>query len=201
MDHLNAFILFASVAAFTPGPNNLMIMASGVNFGIRASLPHYLGIGLGFLSMFYAMGFGLAIVLQAYPSIHKIIQIVGIAFLCYLAVKIASSSPQGLDQKASTPLTFSQAALFQWLNPKALTMSTFAIATYSSTASSLEMQILLMGGIFFLITLLAVAAWLFFGLALKRLLTKPVYQRIFNICMAILLLASVAPVLIPVLLT
>lgn len=190
-----SLLQFAFVAAFTPGPNNIMIMASGLNFGWRASMPHYFGICLGFPSMFLAVGFGLGYLFDRFESLHELVQVVGIFYLLYLAWKIAIAAPADLDGKqASKPLSFFQAALFQWVNPKAWIMGASAIAAYTTVGADNNLQIILIGFVFFLMAIPSAAVWMTFGAGLKRVLSNARHQRAFNVLMALLLAASVAPI-------
>ena len=190
-----SLIPFAIAAAFTPGPNNIMIMASGLNFGWRASLPHLFGICLGFPSMFLAVGFGLGYAFEASPLLHKTIQIIGIVYLLYLAWLIATSVPADLDgERKAKPLTFFQAALFQWVNPKAWIMGTSAIAAYTTIGANLNQQILLIGAVFLTMAFPSAATWMLFGSTLKRFLGDPRKQMFFNIAMGVILALSIVPI-------
>ena len=119
MEFYLAILLFTATASITPGPNNIMIMASGVNFGIRRSLPHVLGICLGFPAMVIALGLGLGAIFESIPILHEVIKILGVSYLLYLAWLVASSSPLKEISAAASPLRFDQAVFFPWINPKA----------------------------------------------------------------------------------
>ena len=197
MDLHPSFILFAITAAFTPGPNNIMIMTSGLNFGVRASLPHLLGICFGVPTMFLAVGFGLGYVFERYAALHEIIQVAGILYLCYLAWLIARAEPaSSKDSGRSKPFSFLQAAMFQWVNPKAWIMGTSAIAAYTTVGADVNMQIIMIALVFCVIAFPAAGSWLVFGAGLNRLLANPLHRRIFNISMALLLVASIVPILL-----
>ena len=193
MENLPSFLLFAFTAAITPGPNNIMIMASGLNFGLRASLPHLLGISLGVPAMLLMVGIGAGYLFERYPLLHEIIKIAGVLYLLYLAWLIARSAPSSSEQR-SAPLTFFQAALFQWVNPKTWIMGTSAIAAYTSVGTDMALQVAIICLVFFLMALPSAGTWLVFGRALQRLLRRPHHRNVFNIVMAILLVASVVPV-------
>lgn len=195
MDHLPAFIMFAAIAAITPGPNNIMIMASGVNFGLRASMPHLLGICFGAPLMMAAAGFGIGTLFEVYPWLHTLIKIVGLAYLIYLAYRIALSAPADQQRNPAKPLTFIEAALFQWVNPKTWLMGTSAIATYTTVGLGMAPQVAIVVLVFFLMTWPSAGGWLLFGTALQRLFANPAYRRIFNYSMAVLLLLSVSGVI------
>ena len=137
-DLLLALTLFAFVSSITPGPNNLMLMASGANFGFRRTLPHLLGVGIGFTLMIVLVGVGLVQVFDLYPISHQILKVVSVIYLLWLAWKIANAAPpEGDVQSAGTPITFIQAALFQWVNPKAWTMALTAISAYTPDSNAL----------------------------------------------------------------
>lgn len=142
MELVFAIALFAFSSGITPGPNNIMLMTSGVNFGIRLSLPHLAGICIGFPCMVLAIGLGLSAVFQAYPLLHLIIKYVGIAYLLYLAWLIANSSSRMEGKQTAKPLSFVQAAAFQWVNPKGWIMAVGAIATFTVMDKPLTPQVL-----------------------------------------------------------
>ena len=195
MDLLPSLLIFAFIAAITPGPNNIMIMASGVNFGVRRSLPHLLGISLGFLAMMIALGFGAGFMFERYPQLHDVIKIVGILYLGYLAWKIATSAASFSNKGKAGPFTFMQAALFQWVNPKAWVMGTTALATFTTAGADINLQITVIIAVFFMMTWPSVSIWLLFGAALQRVLSKPQHYKVFNISMAILLIVIMYPVI------
>ena len=172
-----------------------MLMASGLNFGIEKSVPHLLGITIGFPIMIVSIGLGFEIIFVKYPLLHEIIKIAGITYLIYLAWRVATSSRQSLDGSKATPLRFWQAVLFQWINPKAWIMATGAIAAYTSLSSDFLSQVLIIALTFMVTAFPCAGCWLVFGSSLKRLLQKPVYQQAFNITMALLLVASILPVI------
>lgn len=190
-----SFLWFAVSAAFTPGPNNIMIMVSGLNHGVRASMPHFLGICLGVPLMFLAIGFGLGFVFERFPLLHSIIKVVGIVYLLYLAWLIANATPAHVGDKQTKPLTFLQAALFQWVNPKAWVMGTSAIAAYTTVGADVNAQVLWVALLFFLVAIPSAGSWLVFGVAIQKLLDKPRYIKGFNILMAGLLVASIWPII------
>lgn len=194
-DTLIAFAVFCFVSSVTPGPNNLMLMASGANFGVRRTIPHWLGIGIGFTVMILLVGLGLIGLFQAYPVIYTLLKILSVVFLIYLAWKIANAAPPQEAQVEGTPITFIQAAAFQWVNPKAWAMALTAVTVYSPSQSAVAIAITAM--IFGIINLPSCGLWIFIGMQISRWLTNPRKMRIFNICMAILLLLSLYPILMP----
>jgi len=186
-------VFFAFATSITPGPNNIMIMSSGVNYGVQRSLPHMAGIQLGFLLMLLAVGAGAGLVLQQQPMLHTVIKLLGSVYLLYLAWKIATARPQQIETGSSKPLSFIQALAFQWVNAKAWVMITGAIAAFTSLQGVYWQQLALIALVFLLIGLPCTGSWLLFGAALKRLLTAPTHRQWFNRVMGTLLALSVLP--------
>ncbi|MEX0962823.1 MAG: LysE family translocator [Pseudohongiellaceae bacterium] len=195
MEYL-AIIAFAITTCVTPGPNNAMIMASGLNYGIRRSMPHYAGIILGFPLMVLAVGLGIAQLFDIYPVMHLVLKLVGAAYLSYLAYKIASAPVSESAVSKGKPFTFVQAAAFQWVNPKAWVLAVGATVTYTTLGDGYVLQVLTIGLIFMLFGAPCILLWLWGGASLKALMKTPVYVRIFNISMALLLMGSLVPVFI-----
>lgn len=169
-------------------------MSSGVNYGLKASLPHLLGICFGVPMLMAALGFGLGTLFDQYPWVHEVIKVVGLSFLIYLAFRIATATVEATTDQRARPLSFYEAALFQWVNPKSWVMGTSAIATYTSIGAELAPQVAMIVLVFFLLTWPAAFTWLIFGRWLKRQLRNPTHQRVFNYLMAGLLLVSMADV-------
>ncbi|MBT3410909.1 MAG: LysE family translocator [Halieaceae bacterium] len=190
--------LFSFVSSITPGPNNLMLMASGANFGFRRTLPHMLGVGLGFTAMVTLVGLGLVGLFEAYPLSYEVLKVVSVVYLVYLAWKIATSAaPAGTEISADTqgkPITFIQAVLFQWVNPKAWTMALTALTVYAPSQNFLS--VLLVAVVFGGINLPCVSLWTLLGQQLQRLLTSRRRLVVFNVSMAVLLVVSLYPVLL-----
>ncbi|MCP3688739.1 MAG: LysE family translocator [Gammaproteobacteria bacterium] len=193
MELILSIAAFAFTATITPGPNNIMIMASGVNFGMLRSLPHLMGICFGFAIMVVLIGMGFGMVFHKLPILYEIIKIVGILYLLYLAWRIAKAGSQSGEQTRRKPFTFIQSALFQWLNPKAWIMGSSAIAAYTRVDEDIFLQVLLIAFIFLLVAFPSTGSWLVFGRTIQRFLQKPVHQNVFNISMALLLVATVIP--------
>jgi threonine/homoserine/homoserine lactone efflux protein len=169
-----AMVAFAFVSSITPGPNNLMLLASGVNFGFWRSVPHMLGIGAGFLSLLLGVGFGLGAVLSAYPQLHLALKIVGGAYLLYLAWRIAMSRSMGdTARRSARPMRFWEAAAFQWVNPKAWIMAVTAMALYADPRAPFT-SVLFVAVTFALVNLPSVSTWTGFGTALRGFLADPV---------------------------
>jgi threonine/homoserine/homoserine lactone efflux protein len=190
-----ALLGFVVVTLFTPGPNNTMLMSSGLNFGFRRGLPHLWGVALGFAVMVLAVGLGLGAMFQAYPALYVVLKYVGAAYLLYLAWQIATAGAPDPDGGASgRPITFLEGAAFQWLNPKGWVMAVGAISTYA-TVAAFPSNVLLIAFLFGTLGILSSAMWLSFGTSLRQLLKSPRTVRAVNIGMAVLLVASLWPIL------
>ena len=188
-----ALLLFVVVTLFTPGPNNTMLMTTGLNFGFRRGLPHLWGVALGFAVMVLAVGLGLGAVFQAYPAAYTVLKYAGAAYLLYLAWQIATAGEFEEGAASGQPITFLEAAAFQWLNPKGWVMAVGAVSTYAAVAA-FPFNMLLMAGLFGSLGILSSATWLGFGTGLKRVLTSPGAVRAVNVTMALLLVASLWPI-------
>jgi threonine/homoserine/homoserine lactone efflux protein len=190
-----ALALFAFVSSITPGPNNLMLMASGANFGFRRTIPHMLGVALGFVFMVVLVGAGLVQIFDAIPLTYTLLKICSVVYLLYLAWKIANAGPAQASGATGTPMTFLQAAAFQWVNPKAWAMALTAITAY--TPDQTLWAIFLVGAVFGAINLPSVGSWTILGQQMARFLTNPRRLTQFNWLMAGLLVASLYPVIWP----
>lgn len=182
---------FAFVASITPGPNNLMVMASGANFGFRRTIPHLAGILIGFVVMLLLVGIGLARIFEAFPAVRLALVVVSSAYLGWLAWKIATAAPAAEGDGVGQPFTFIQAALFQWVNPKAWMMALTAATLYGADGSTAALALVAL--VFGAINVPCVAAWAVAGQQAGRWLSDAGRLRMFNRTMAILLLASLAP--------
>lgn len=190
---LPALILFGTVAAVTPGPNNIMLMTSGLNFGWRRTLPHMWGVTLGFGIMAALVGLGLAGVFTAVPQLYVVLRWLGAAYLLFLAFKIARAGTIEPGTVGGSPLTFLQAAGFQWINPKAWIIVISACATYAIPGRYAE-SILEVAVVLCAVTFPCVAIWVLFGASLRRWLRNAALLRLFNYTMAALLVASLYPI-------
>jgi threonine/homoserine/homoserine lactone efflux protein len=191
---LVAFMIFAFVMSFTPGPNNIMLLSSGVTHGFRRTLPHMMGVSFGFAFMVGAVGFGLAAVFISYPVLQAALKYLGAAYLIYLAVAIAmSGATRPQEGRARGPMTFWGAALFQWVNAKGWVMVISTITAYAAIAR-FPANVALQVTISFVMAVGSTITWTLFGTALRPLLNSERAVRAFNIVMAILLLASLYPV-------
>ncbi|MBM7059297.1 LysE family translocator [Pseudomonas sp. UL073] len=194
LELLLAFALFAFVTSVTPGPNNMMLLASGVNFGVRRSVPHMLGISIGFMVLVVAVGLGLGQLFERFPPAYTALRYLGAAYLLYLAWKIARSGAPDSGESRGKPFSFLQAAAFQWVNPKAWIMAIGAITTYTPQEQFFT-NVVLIAALFALINCPSVGLWTVAGSLLRRWLDRPQVLRAFNLGMAVLLVASLYPIL------
>ncbi|ARU55384.1 MAG: LysE family translocator [Pseudomonadales bacterium] len=194
MEFFISILLFALVSTVTPGPNNIMVMTSGLNYGIFRSLPHLFGICLGFPAMVIAVGLGMGAIFEQFPVVHSVIKIIGILYLLYLAYRIAMTRQAGKNEsQKARPFTFIEAALFQWVNPKAWVMAVGAVAAFTTVGAELFNQTLTIALAFLAVAFPCVGLWLVGGASLRKLLNDPAQLRIFNGAMAFLLVLSVIP--------
>jgi len=190
---LAALFLFAFSSSFTPGPNNMMLLASGVNFGVRRSVPHMTGVDLGFTGMVFLIGLGLGQVFTRYPLLYLTLKVAGIAYLLWLAWRIAHSGPVKEGEAKARPMTFLEACAFQWVNPKAWMMAVTAISTYRVFEDT-TLNAIFVALNFAVANLPSVLVWVWFGAGMRKLLSDPGRVRIFNWTMAALLVASLWPI-------
>ena len=192
---MNSYIpllLFCFSISITPGPNNIMIMMSGAKFGLLKSLPHYLGIGIGFNIMVFCIGLGLGEVFNNFPILHEMIKYLGAAYMLYLAFSLIRSNNEiSKTNNRSRPLTFFQAALFQWINPKVWIMIIGVVSTYSKANVNPLYQSFVMSLMFLVAGFPCVAAWFIFGVKISKYLSNKVRMKIFNLTMGMLLVVSI----------
>lgn len=194
-DHLLALIAFALVTSVTPGPNNLMLMTSGANFGFRRTLPHMAGVALGFVFMAAGIGLGLIGLFEAWPVSHAVLKVASVGYLLWLAWKFAHAAPpEGGGGAVGRPMTFAQAAAFQWVNPKAWAMALTAVTVYAPGHG--PAAVLTVAAVFGAVNLPSVGLWVVAGQAMRRLLGTQARLRAFNWTMAVLLVASALPVVL-----
>lgn len=190
---LSGLAVFSFASSITPGPNNLMLMASGANYGFKRTFPHMVGVGLGFVFMLIMVGVGLVQIFDAIPASYLALKVISVAYLLYLAFKIATAAPQtDAEPSQGKPFTFLQAAAFQWVNPKAWTMALTAVAVYAPNQSL--GAVALVAVVFGIINLPCVSAWTLLGEQLRSTLSNPRRLKIFNLSMAVLLVGSLYPV-------
>ncbi len=191
---LLALFTFAFVTSITPGPNNMMLFASGVNFGFRRTIPHMLGIGSGFFTLLLGVGFGLGAILEALPLLHTALKAAGGAYLLYIAWHIAASRSIGEGKAGARPMTFLEAAAFQWVNPKAWVMALGAMAAYPDP-ENYTFTVFVIAAVFALVNIPSVSCWAGFGSLLRDWLSVPPRLKWFNIAMGALLALSLWPML------
>ncbi|GAA5645980.1 MULTISPECIES: LysE family translocator [Vibrio] len=189
---LGALALFAFVATFTPGPNNIMLMTSGANIGLLRTIPHMIGIIIGFAVMLLTVGLGLSQVFNTFPLLHDILKVASLAYLLYLAAMIAVSKPKSATQDYR-PMTLLSAAAFQWVNPKAWSMALSAISLFYTNAS--VSGLLFISVVFAVVTAPSVLIWTLAGTQLQKWLTSPKRTRVFNVTMALMLVGSTIPMI------
>ncbi|MFN5996415.1 MAG: LysE family translocator [Paracoccaceae bacterium] len=191
-DLMIALLGFAFVTSVTPGPNNMMLLASGVNFGFRRTVPHMLGISLGHALMVFLVGMGLAGIFKAWPPALVVLKVASVAYMLWLAWKIAQAGAPGEGRAAARPFTFLQAAAFQWVNPKAWAMALGAVSAYVTEPSVWAYASVAV--VFACVNLPSVSVWAGMGQAVRRWLEGPGRLRAFNWGMAGLLVLSLWPV-------
>ena len=191
---LLALFTFAFATSITPGPNNMMLFASGVSFGFRRTIPHMFGIGAGFFSLLIGVGFGLGAVLDTYPLLFTILKFAGGIYLLYIAWNIAMSRSISGGAAGARPMSFMEAAAFQWVNPKAWVMALGAMTAYTAP-ESYAASVLVIAGLFAAVNVPSVSCWAGFGSALRQWLAVPARLKWFNILMGALLALSLWPML------
>jgi threonine/homoserine/homoserine lactone efflux protein len=192
---LFAFIVFAIVMFITPGPNNIMVLSSGLTYGFRRTMPHIAGITIGFAFMVAAVGLGFGTVFLAYPVLQTVLKYAGAAYLIYLAIMIALSGPPKPDEERERgPMTFWGAAMFQWVNVKGWVMVIGTITAYAAIAR-FPLNVAIQTALCLPLGVVSTALWTLFGSALRPVLKSERAVRAFNVVMALLLLASLYPVL------
>ncbi len=193
---ITALFGFALISSITPGPNNLMLFASGANFGLRRTLPHIFGVTIGHSLMVAMVGLGLIQVFTAFPVAYTVLKIASVTYLLYLAYKIATNTapPKASESHSRRPFSFLQAAGFQWVNPKAWTMALTAISVYAPPSPDLR-AVLTVAGVFALTNLPSISVWALLGREMSRFLHTPKRLRLFNIAAAALLVGSLFPII------
>jgi len=193
--------LFAFVTSATPGPNNAMLFASGVNFGLRRTVPHLLGVTLGFTFMQLALGLGVGMVFEAVPGLYSVLRVLGLAYMLYLAWAIGTAVPPVVSNNADdrpsgavtgTPMTFLQATAFQWVNPKALMMCITAASAYAPPDQPV-LGAFIVTAAFLVVGMPCCGAWAVLGSLMRGLLQDRRRLRAFNVTMALALVASMVP--------
>jgi threonine/homoserine/homoserine lactone efflux protein len=190
---LLALATFCLVTAITPGPNNTLVLASGATFGFQRTLPHLFGIALGYAFMLLAIGLGIGSLFQIYPSLYDLLRILATFYMLWLAWRIASSASLSEVRDTARPMSFLQAAAFQWVNPKGWASALGALTAYASP-NAFPRDVFIVTAVFTAIVLPSIAVWTSFGLLLRRCLSRRGALRAFNVVMALLLVASLYPI-------
>ncbi|PHS32004.1 MAG: lysine transporter LysE [Sulfurovum sp.] len=191
---LLSVISFAFATAMTPGPNNFMLLSSGVTFGYKRTLAHIIGVMVGFPIMILAVGLGLGTVFESYPLLYDLLKVVGISYLLWMAWKIAtSSSSMGSDDKVKKPFTLFQAMLFQWVNPKAWVMVITAIGSFITSKEDAFLQVLVIAFTYLCVGFLSTNFWALGGVYLQKFISNEKKVKMFNRVMAVLIILSVVP--------
>ncbi|MEM9319200.1 MAG: LysE family translocator [Pseudomonadota bacterium] len=193
-DTAPALVLFAIASSITPGPNNIMLLASGANFGLRRTLPHMLGISSGHMIQVALVGLLLLSIFERYPLLQTLLLVPCAIYLLYLAWRVANAAPPGEAGATSQPLTALQAAAFQWVNPKAWYMAIYAQTNFAPDAPLL-VSASLVAVSFGLVNLPSILVWAWGGVQARRLLQTRTRLRIFNVTMALCLVASLYPMI------
>ena len=190
-----SIVSFTLATVLTPGPNNIMMLSSGLNFGYKRTLPHMMGVAFGFAFMVVCVGMGINIIFEAYPFVYDIMKVVGFIYILWMAWQIANSSVDIKEDKNNKPFTFIQIVLFQWINPKAWIMAITAISSFTVPSQDMFTQVLVIAFIYLLSGFISTNTWTLGGVFLKKLLKNKKAVKIFNISMALLLVASIVPVI------
>lgn len=187
---------FSLVSSITPSPNNLMLLNSGARFGLMRTLPHLMGVTIGFTVMVVLVGAGIAGVFQAVPQLHQVLQVISVVYVLYLSWKIATG-PTHFEsgvRDSGQPMSFIQAALFQWVNPKAWSMAVTAVTAYAPSHNPV-VALAATAVIFGAINLPCVGLWTVLGTQLRSVLSTPTRFRVFNVTAALLLAGTVYPLI------
>lgn len=196
MDYILSLVGFAIAAAGTPGPNNLMVMASGANYGYVRTLPHILGIVFGYPVLVFAIGLGAGVAFDTVPMLHTVLTVVMLIYLAWLAWRIANAGEPGRGNGSGRPLSFLGAVAFQWVNPKGWALGLGAVTIYGATGAGAFARTGLIALTFAIVILPLTSTWCLFGQAISGYLAEPRRRRLFNLTMAALLIISVIPVLL-----
>ncbi len=180
--------IFAFTGSITPGPNTIMLTASGAAFGLQRTIPHIAGITLGFPVMIIAVGLGLGEVFTRFPALHVALKYIGAAYLLYLAWRIANAGSANGRDAGGRPLTFLEAAGFQWVNPKAWMLALSSIPAFTTVGGNYYAELGLIALAFGVACVPACVVWCLFGVGIRQLISSPETARVVNLTLA----ASVA---------
>jgi threonine/homoserine/homoserine lactone efflux protein len=192
--NLAPLAVFAAAMCLTPGPNVVMVTASTANFGFRKAMPQMFGITAGFTGMILCLGMGLSAVFEAEPRLHEALKLVGGGYLLYLAWKIANAGSERASGRQGRPISFSEAAAFQILNPKGWVIAVGALTTFMEPTGNAARQVAVIAAVLSLACLTSVLVWGAFGAAISRALRRSVLRTAFNRTMAGLLAVSLLSV-------
>ena len=197
LDLILPVALFAFSMSITPGPNNVMVTASGANFGYRRTIPHLLGIGLGYPAMVAGVGFGLGGVFEAVPAVHIVLKYAGSGAILWMAWRIATASGSGpASERPGRPFTFLQAAAFQWVNPKGWVVAIGAVSAFTTVEGDVFLEVGAITLSFVSVNYACASVWTLFGVGIGRLLKRRNRLRIFNVATGLLLVAAIVPLFI-----
>jgi threonine/homoserine/homoserine lactone efflux protein len=186
---LPALALYFAVMSITPGPNNVMVTASGATYGYRATVPHVLGIGMGAALQMILVALGVGLIFERFPVLHTVLSLIGAAYLVYLAWKLSRAGAMA-ESETRRPYTVWQAMLFQAFNPKAWVMAITTAAVFLPRDTPIWHMVPVVGGLCLLINIPCVSAWALFGSGMRHLLLRPAYRRVFNLTMSALLVLT-----------
>jgi len=190
---LIALIGFVFIGSVTPGPNNIMLMASGTNFGFLRTLPHLFGIEFGTWFLLLTIGLGLGKLFELYPDIRLVMKALSSVYLLYLAWKIANAAPPKEGEEKGKPITFAQAAGFQWVNPKLWSVAIYTVTNFTPAGEGF-LPAFIIATLFIAINFPTICIWVVIGTQVRRLLNEPRRLTIFNWAMASLLVLTLIPV-------
>ncbi len=189
-----SIISFGLASTMTPGPNNIMLLSSGLTFGYRRTIPHALGINFGFPVMVICVGLGIGTLFEVFPFIYTLLKVAGIAYMVWMAWHIANTKGAlDAENKKDRPFTFFQAAMFQWVNPKAWMMAVTSTSAFITDHETAPVQVVIISGIYFFCAFVSTNSWSLGGVVLKRFIQNEKWVRGFNIAMAVLILGAVVP--------
>ena len=198
MDFIIEILFFAFATSITPGPNNIMVFNAGINYGFCKTIPHILGICLGFPIMLICVGLGMGSFFEKYVMLHKLFKIGAALYLIFIAWKIANTNNirlSGCTNNKVGPISFWQASLFQWINPKAWIMAVVAVSTYTTIGGNYY-EIVRIAFIFIIVSFPCVSAWTIVGQYIRKFVTKEKYLKCINITSGLLIIMSLLPILI-----
>lgn len=198
-----ALVLFAFSGSFSPGPNNLLVMSSGALFGFKRTIPHIIGIAVGFNIVLLGALLGMGVIVDQFPWLLTVVKTVGAAWLAWMGFKFFKAAFTKQNTKDNTsktetrsrPFRFYEAVLIQWVNPKAIIMALAAASAYVGVADDIWLRTLLICGTFLIMGFASAGTWTIAGNALNRLMSSGRSATILNVFMGLLLLATAVMIL------